>query len=100
MKDLLKKIYDAGVMHESTLNKGFEFENVYLEISKTLEKCKRIDIAFNGIFELEKLKKEFAEEGLKRASQHNFNQAEAGYNAKWFKRGALYGYQKAINKIK
>jgi hypothetical protein len=30
-------------------------------------------------------------EGLYRCSQHNFNQAEAGYNAKWFKRGALFG---------
>jgi hypothetical protein len=33
----------------------------------------------------------FYNEGIKRASQHNFNQAEAGYNAKWFKRGALFG---------
>jgi hypothetical protein len=30
-------------------------------------------------------------EGLYRCSQNNFNQAEAGYNAKWFKRGALFG---------
>ena len=37
----------------------------------------------------------FYNEGMKRASQHNFNQAEAGYNAKWFKRGGLFGYQKA-----
>lgn len=33
----------------------------------------------------------FYNEGIKRASQHNFNQAEAGYNAKWFKRGAVFG---------
>jgi hypothetical protein len=33
------------------------------------------------------------EEGLKRASQNNANQAEAGYNAKWFKRGAVFGYE-------
>ena len=33
----------------------------------------------------------FYNEGIKRASQHNFNQAEAGYNAKWFKRGAIFG---------
>lgn len=30
-------------------------------------------------------------EGLLRCSQHNYNQAEAGYNAKWFKRGAIFG---------
>ena len=41
------------------------------------------------------LKNEFTAEGIKRASQHNFNQAEVGYNAKWFKRGALFGYKKA-----
>lgn len=41
----------------------------------------------------------FYNEGMKRASQNNFNKAEAGYNAKWFKRGALFGYQKAINEI-
>lgn len=41
------------------------------------------------------LKNEFTAEGIRRASQHNFNQAEAGYNAKWFKRGALFGYKKA-----
>jgi len=35
----------------------------------------------------------FYGEGLKRASQHNFNQAKAGYNAKWFKRGTLFGYK-------
>jgi len=30
-------------------------------------------------------------EGLFRASQNNSNQASAGYNAKWFKRGAIFG---------
>lgn len=30
-------------------------------------------------------------EGIYRASQNNNNQAEAGYNAKWFKRGAIFG---------
>lgn len=30
-------------------------------------------------------------EGIHRASQHNMNRAEAGYNAKWFKRGAIFG---------
>jgi hypothetical protein len=45
---------------------------------------------------LEKIKDFFTKEGIKRASQHNFNQAEAGYNAKWFKRGALFGYKTAI----
>ena len=41
----------------------------------------------------------FYNEGMKRASQHNFNQAEAGYNAKWFKRGGLFGYQKAKEEV-
>ena len=35
----------------------------------------------------------FIKEGLKRTSQNNFNQASAGYNAKWFKRGAIFGYK-------
>jgi len=39
----------------------------------------------------ETLEEVSTKEGLFRASQHNFNQAEAGYNAKWFKRGALFG---------
>jgi hypothetical protein len=37
-------------------------------------------------------------EGLYRCSQHNFNQAEAGYNAKWFKRGALFGAKWQIDR--
>jgi hypothetical protein len=32
-------------------------------------------------------------EGLYRCSQHNFNRAESGYNAKWFKRGAIFGFK-------
>ncbi len=32
-------------------------------------------------------------EGIYRASQNNFNQASAGYNAKWFRRGALFGHK-------
>ena len=32
-----------------------------------------------------------AKEGLYRTSQNNFNQASAGYNAKWFRRGGLFG---------
>jgi hypothetical protein len=39
----------------------------------------------------ETLEEVATKEGLYRCSQHNFNQAEAGYNAKWFKRGALFG---------
>jgi hypothetical protein len=31
-----------------------------------------------------------AKEGLYRTSQNNFNQASAGYNAKWFKRGGIF----------
>jgi hypothetical protein len=49
---------------------------------------------------MKKEKKEYEdlyfEEGLKRASQHNFNQAEAGYNAKWFKRGAMFGHLETL----
>lgn len=40
---------------------------------------------------METIKEVATKEGIFRASQHNFNQAEAGYNAKWFKRGALFG---------
>lgn len=39
----------------------------------------------------ETLKEAATKEGLFRASQHNLNRAKAGYNAKWFKRGALFG---------
>ena len=37
----------------------------------------------------------FYNEGFKRATQNNLNKAEAGYNAKWFKRGGLFGYDLA-----
>ena len=40
---------------------------------------------------LETIKEAAAKEGLYRASQNNFNQASAGYNAKWFKRGGIFG---------
>lgn len=36
-----------------------------------------------------------AAEGKKRTECHNLNQAEAGYNAKWFRRGGEYGYSLA-----
>ena len=39
----------------------------------------------------ETLEEAATKEGLYRASKNNFNQAEAGYNAKWFKRGAIFG---------
>jgi hypothetical protein len=39
----------------------------------------------------ETLEEVATKEGLYRCSQHNFNQAESGYNAKWFKRGAIFG---------
>jgi hypothetical protein len=52
----------------------------------------------------ETLEEVATKEGLFRASQHNFNQAESGYNAKWFKRGALFGAkyekQRIYNQIK
>jgi len=41
--------------------------------------------------EIETIKEAATKEGIFRASQNNFNQAEAGYNAKWFIRGALFG---------
>lgn len=40
---------------------------------------------------LEEIKEKATAEGIFRASQHNMNRAEAGYNAKWFKRGAIFG---------
>lgn len=44
--------------------------------------------------EIQKTFEEIAtQEGRYRCSQHNFNQAEAGYNAKWFKRGAIFGFK-------
>jgi hypothetical protein len=38
-------------------------------------------------------------EGLYRASQNNMNQAEAGYNAKWFVRGALWQAERMREEI-
>lgn len=38
------------------------------------------------VFEYELLK-----ESLHRCSQNNMNQASAGYNAKWFRKGGLFG---------
>lgn len=43
------------------------------------------------IMNLEEIKEKAIAEGIYRASQNNFNQASAGYNAKWFKRGAIFG---------
>lgn len=40
---------------------------------------------------LEEIKEKATAEGIFRASQNNNNQAEVGYNAKWFKRGAIFG---------
>ena len=57
-----------------------------------------LDIPSNLRFHNSKPKKETLEEaaereGIYRASQNNFNQASAGYNAKWFRRGALFGHK-------
>jgi hypothetical protein len=41
--------------------------------------------------DLEEIKEKAIAEGIYRASQNNFNQASAGYNTKWFKRGAIFG---------
>ena len=41
----------------------------------------------------ETLEEVATKEGLYRCSQNNFNQAQAGYNAKWFKRGVLFGVE-------
>ena len=38
----------------------------------------------------ETLEELIIKEGLYRTSQNNFNQASAGYNAKWFKRGGIF----------
>lgn len=71
----------------------------YKEEYKEIENIKKIDISFTSIFKDNEIKEEFAKEGLKRASQNNFNQSEVRYNAKWFKRGALFGHQKAIKEF-
>jgi hypothetical protein len=39
---------------------------------------------------VETLEKALLRESLHRSSQHNMNQASAGYNAKWFRRGGLF----------
>ena len=69
----------------------------YKKEYKDIENIKKIDISFESIFKDKQIKEEFTKEGLKRASQNNFNQAEARYNAKWFKRGAIFGYEKALS---
>jgi hypothetical protein len=40
--------------------------------------------------ESENFEKVLLKESLHRSSQNNMNQAEAGYNAKWFRRGGLF----------
>lgn len=40
--------------------------------------------------EAENFEKVLLKESLHRSSQNNMNQAEAGYNAKWFRRGGLF----------
>jgi hypothetical protein len=37
MKELLKKFYDAGVMHEATLNKKYSFEQVLTDNYQSLQ---------------------------------------------------------------
>ena len=37
MEDLLKKFYDAGVMHEATLNKKFSFEQTLANNAQALQ---------------------------------------------------------------
>ncbi len=44
----------------------------------------------NSPKEEETLEELIIKEALYRTSQNNFNQASAGYNAKWFKRGGLF----------
>ncbi len=69
----------------------------YKKEYKEIENIKKIDISFASIFKDKEIKEEFTKEGLKRASQHNFNQGEARYNTKWFKKGAIFGYEKALS---
>jgi hypothetical protein len=40
--------------------------------------------------EAENFEKVLLKESLHRTSQNNMNQAEGGYNAKWFRRGGLF----------
>lgn len=51
------------------------------------------------IMNLEEIKEKAIAEGIYRASQNNFNQASAGYNAKWFKRGAIFGAELVYKQI-
>ena len=84
-------------------SQSWGFEN--FEVIKTEEDAKIFVETMENIPEPnDKLKKAFRDfnkqetieevakiEGIYRASQNNFNQASAGYNAKWFKRGAIFG---------
>ena len=83
----LKSIYT-----ELLKSQRYYLAKLYKNKIEILEHLEKFELDNN---EERKLKNIFMEEGLKRASQNNFNQAEAGYNAKWFKRGAFFGYEMA-----
>ena len=93
------------VFFKENENNMYKLRSIYTELVKSqryylakLYKNKIEILEHLEKFEIENnLKKIFMDEGLKRASQNNFNQAEAGYNAKWFKRGAIFGYEKALS---
>ena len=93
------------VFFKENENDMYKLKSIYTELVKSqryylakLYKNKIEILEHLEKFEIENnLKKIFMDEGLKRASQNNFNQAEAGYNAKWFKRGAIFGYEKALS---
>jgi hypothetical protein len=75
--------YSLGVKNELTGKScHYKYETYLPHIE-----YKRVDSEIKH----ETLEEAAIKEGLLRCSQHNYNQAEAGYNAKWFKRGAIFG---------
>jgi hypothetical protein len=58
------------------------------DCNKSLEDCTCINDTLD--MKQETLEELIIKEGLYRTSQNNFNQASAGYNAKWFKRGGIF----------
>ena len=64
---------------------------VEVMVPKVRERLLEIAYEFIDFDKQESLVDIITKEGLYRTSQNNFDQASAGYNAKWFRRGGLFG---------
>ena len=88
MKHEVKIIPKEEVLaNRSNAYEFIDFDNCK-DCNKSLKDCTCINDTLD--MKQETLEELIIKEGLYRTSQNNFNQASAGYNAKWFKRGGIF----------